>query len=84
MFVWWYRCDINTTGDCMEKFCEYLKEHAMKIINYRMKRANHTNNKNIHKIRNHCHYEGKYRDAVHRICNLRYNILIYIYIYIYI
>ena len=48
-----------------------------------MKRENHTNNKNIHKIRNHCHYEGKYRDAIHSICNLRYNIPIYVYIYIY-
>ena len=49
-----------------------------------MKRENHTNNKNIHKIRTHCHYEGKYMDAIHSICNLRYNIPIYIYIYIYI
>ena len=47
-----------------------------------MKRENHTNNKNIHKIRTHCHYEGKYMDAIHSICNLRYNIPIYIYIYI--
>ena len=29
-------------------------------------------NKKYHKLRNHCHYTGKYRGAVHSICNLRY------------
>ena len=29
-------------------------------------------NKNYHKIRDHCHYRGKYRAATHDICNLRY------------
>ena len=27
-----------------------------------------------HKVRDHCHYTGKYRGAVHSICNLKYNI----------
>ena len=26
------------------------------------------------KVRDHCHYTGKYRGAVHSICNLRYKI----------
>ena len=26
------------------------------------------------KVRNHCHYTGKYRGAAHSICNLRYKI----------
>ena len=26
------------------------------------------------KVRDHCHYTGKYRDAAHNICNLRYKI----------
>ena len=26
----------------------------------------------IHKVRDHCHYTGKYRDTAHNICNLRY------------
>ena len=25
------------------------------------------------KVRDHCDYAGKYRDAAHRICNLMYN-----------
>ena len=24
-----------------------------------------------HKVRDHCHYTGKFRGAVHNICNLR-------------
>ena len=30
------------------------------------------NNKKYHKVRDHCHYAGKYRGAAHDICNLRY------------
>ena len=26
------------------------------------------------KVRDHCHYTGKYRDAAHNICNLRYKV----------
>ena len=29
-------------------------------------------NKEYHKVRDHCHYTGKYRGAAHGICNLRY------------
>ena len=29
-------------------------------------------NKKYHKVRDHCHYTGKYRGAAHNICNLRY------------
>ena len=32
------------------------------------------NNKKYHKVRDHCHYTGKYRGAAHDICNLRYKI----------
>ena len=31
-------------------------------------------NKKCHKVRDHCHYTGKYRGATHDICNLRYKI----------
>ena len=31
-------------------------------------------NKKYHKVRDHCHYTGEYRDATHDICNLRYKI----------
>ena len=32
------------------------------------------NNKKYHKVKDHCHYTGKYRGAAHDICNLRYKI----------
>ena len=31
-------------------------------------------NKKHHKVKNHCHYAGKYRGEAHNICNLRYKI----------
>ena len=27
-----------------------------------------------HKVRDHCHYTGKFRGAAHNICNLRFKI----------
>ena len=32
------------------------------------------NDKKQHKVRDYCHYTGKYRGAAHNMCNLRYNI----------
>ena len=29
-------------------------------------------NKNYHKVRDHCHYAGKFRGAAYSTCNLRY------------
>ena len=34
---------------------------------------NDDNNKKYHKVRDHCHYTGKYRGAANNTCNLRYN-----------
>ena len=31
-----------------------------------------TNDKNYQKVRDHCHFTGKYRGAAHSICNLRF------------
>ena len=31
-------------------------------------------NKNYRKVRDHCHYTGKYRDALHSISNLKFNL----------
>ena len=33
------------------------------------------NSKNYRKVRDHCHYTGKYRSATHSICNLKFNVL---------
>ena len=30
--------------------------------------------KNYRKVRDHCHFTGKYRDAAHSICDLRFNV----------
>ena len=32
------------------------------------------NNKNYRKVRDHCHYTGKYRGVEHSICNLRFDV----------
>ena len=32
------------------------------------------NDKNYRKVRDHCHYTGKYRGAAHSICNLKFNV----------
>ena len=32
------------------------------------------NNKNKKKVRDHCHYTGKFREAAHSECNLRYKV----------
>ena len=89
--------------DCMEIFCEDLKDEAMKIINYEKKEmipltneekesyenqdvcyicekefcTNKNNKKEFKsycKVRDHCHYTGKYRGAAHSSCNLRYKV----------
>ena len=33
------------------------------------------NNKKYHKVRDDCHYTGKFRGAPHNVCNLRYKTL---------
>ena len=33
------------------------------------------NDKNHRRVRNHCHFTGKYRDTAHSICNLKFNVL---------
>ena len=43
-------------------------------ICYICKKEFDTNDKKNYKVRDHCHYTGKYRGAAHNICNLRYKI----------
>ena len=43
-------------------------------ICYICKKEFDKNDKKHHKVRDHCHYTGKYRRAAHNICNLRYKV----------
>ena len=50
------------------------KKHNKQEVCYICKKGFSTDDNN-HKVRDHCHYTGKYRGAAHDICNLRYKIL---------
>ena len=49
----------------MQKYVIFVEKRIFKnlskTINYR-------------KVRDHCHYTGKYRGAAHSICNLKFNV----------
>ena len=49
-------------------------------ICYICKKEFDMNDKKHYKVRDHCHYTGKYRGAAHDICNLRYKIPIEIHL----
>ena len=53
------------------------KKHNKQEVCYVCKRgfSSDNSNKKYHKVRDHCHYTGKYRGAAYDICNLRYKIL---------
>ena len=65
----------------MEIFCEDLRNLAMKIINYEKKGMIPLTNEEKEcyekqkvrncKVRDHCHYSGKFRGVTHNSCNLR-------------
>ena len=48
--------------------------HNKQKICYICKKEFGISNKKHHKVKDHCHYMGKYRGAAHNICNLRYKI----------
>ena len=48
--------------------------HNEPEICYICKKEFDKNNKKYYKVRDHCHYTGKYRGAAHNICNLRYKV----------
>ena len=48
--------------------------HNEQEICYICKKEFDTNDKKNYKVRDHCHYTGKYRGAAHNIFNLRYKI----------
>ena len=49
---------------------EKIQCNKQKIC-YICKMEFNNNDKKNYKVRDHCHYTGKYRGAVHKICNLR-------------
>ena len=54
---------------------EKVHNNKQKVCYIRKKEFdNNDNNKKQQKVRDHCHYTGKYRGAAHNICNLRYEI----------
>ena len=52
------------------------KKHNKQEVCYICRKEFNTDDsdKKYHKVRDHCHYTGKYRGATHDICNLRYKI----------
>ena len=48
--------------------------HNEQEICYICKKEFDASDKQNYKVRDHCHYAGKYRGAAHNICNLRYKI----------
>ena len=50
------------------KICYICKTKKKKIENKYLK------NKKYLRVRNHCHYTGKYKGAVHSICNLKHSV----------
>ena len=48
--------------------------HNKQKICYICKNEFNNNDKKNYKVKDHCHYTGKYRGAVHNICNLRYKV----------
>ena len=92
--------DVCIGKDCVKKFCEFLREHAIKIINFKKKKMKllskeqqesyesakicyickeifenkYLKDKKDRKVRDHCHYAGEYRGAVHSKCNLKYSV----------
>ena len=55
-----------------EEIC-YNKQKICYIC-YICKKEFNNNDKKQQKVRDHCHYTGKYRGAAHNICNLRYKV----------
>ena len=48
--------------------------HNKQKICYICKKEFSNNEKKNYKVRDHCHYTGRYRGAAHNICNLRYKV----------
>ena len=51
------------------------KKHCKQKFCYICKKRFNTDDRKYDKVRDHCHYTGKYRGAAHCICNLKYETL---------
>ena len=76
--------------DCVKKVCTSLSEHASNVINKKEPKIHEdakacyccgkrfskrfADNKNYQKVRDHCHFIGKYGGATHSICNFRFKV----------
>ena len=47
-----FKFDYYRDHDCMKKFCKYLKEHAMKMINYERNKEMKERNDNFNSEEN--------------------------------
>ena len=50
------------------------ENHNNQKVCYMCKKEFDTSDKKNYKVRDHCHYMGRYRGAAHNMCNLRYKI----------
>ena len=53
---------------------ESQKKTKICYISQKKLEPEYTNDKDYHKVKDHCHYTGKYRCAAYSICNLKYSI----------
>ena len=64
---------------CKKKFCLDESENDKNDENENNENENDENendkNKKYRKVKDHCHYTGKFRGAAHNSCSLRYKIL---------
>ena len=62
-------------NDTINKRRKKSSSYSKKML-YMQKKNFSTDDKNkkYHKLKDHCHYTGKYRGAAHNICNLRYKV----------
>ena len=59
-------------NDTINKRRKKISSYSKKMLYMQKKKfSTDDNNKKYHKVRDHCHYTGKYRVAAHDICNLR-------------
>ena len=69
------QCSFDTKKNKLINKKEEKKHNKQNVCHICKKRfSTDDNNKKYHKVKDHCHYTGKYRSAAHDICNLRYKI----------